>query len=82
MHSNINLDFSDVLIIFTFKHTGKSWTGIPIGVSNMAKFLSEYNCFSCLNKHISYEQIPHDLDNNFFSISTGISKQLSLFLFA
>ncbi len=69
---------------YHFKHSGRSWTGIPIMAANMdgvgtfgiAKELQKHNLFTCLVK--SYE--PDDFDTTelhpeYVAISTGIGKK-------
>jgi GMP reductase len=50
----------DITRTFTFRHTGKTWTGTPIIASNMltgtfamAHALSKYNMMTALHKHYS-----------------------------
>ena len=48
---------------FNFNHTGKSWTGIPISVSNMdttgtfemALEAAKYNLMTCIHKYYNLE---------------------------
>ena len=58
----------DLTRTFTFLHSKRTWTGIPIvaanmdtiGVSKMANALSPYRCVTCMHKFISkgeYDQI-------------------------
>jgi len=66
---------------YTFKHSRKEWTGIPIMAANMdgvgtfqmAKALSEYNMFTCITKQNSpkdwYNQ--YQSDQNYIAVSTG-----------
>ena len=71
---------------FTFKHSKKTWTGVPIMASNMdgvgtfamAKALQNHNMFTCLVK--SYEKDDwiansNDLDIEYFAVSTGTSQK-------
>ena len=54
---------------FTFKHTGVSWSGVPIVASNMstigtlemAKALSPLDCCVCLHKFYPYEELIEQL---------------------
>lgn len=65
---------------FIFKHSGKKWRGIPIMVSNMSSIssiemvrrLSEFKMITVLHKYIKVEEIPEDLNPDYFAISTGI----------
>lgn len=49
---------------FTFKHSGLTWTGIPIMAANMdtvgtfeiAKVFGEYKMFTCIHKHYSVDE--------------------------
>lgn len=76
---------SEVNIIreFTFKHSGKKWFGVPIIVSNMdttgtikmAQSLQKHKIITCLHKYHKADDIPQDLDRDYYSISTGISKE-------
>jgi IMP dehydrogenase/GMP reductase len=65
----------------TFKHSDYKWKGIPIIVSNMdttgtiemARELQKYKVITCLHKYYKADDIPDDLDPNYFMISTGIT---------
>jgi guanosine monophosphate reductase len=64
---------------FYFHNSNRSWCGIPIIVANMdttgtiemAKQCQKYNIMTCLHKFYKAEDIPDDLDRNYFMISTG-----------
>ena len=64
---------------FYFHNSNRSWCGIPIIVANMdttgtiemARQCEKYNIITCLHKFYKAEDIPHDLDRNYFMISTG-----------
>ena len=64
-----------------FKHSPYIWKGVPIIVSNMdttgttemARKLQEYKVITCLHKYYTVDDIPYDLDPDYFMISTGIS---------
>jgi GMP reductase len=64
-----------------FKHSPYVWKGVPIIVSNMdttgtiemAKTLQEYKIITCLHKYYVAEDIPDDLNPDYFMISTGIT---------
>jgi GMP reductase len=66
---------------FTFKHSGRSWTGVPIAVSNMdmtgtvemARELQKHKMLTCLHKYYTWDQIPADLDPEYYAASVGIS---------
>jgi GMP reductase len=66
---------------FTFKHSGRSWTGVPIVVANMdmtgtiemARALQAHKMITCLHKYYTWEQIPDDLDPEYYAASVGIS---------
>lgn len=70
---------ADVTNTFTFRHSGKKWTGVPIVPSNMdtigtiemAESLTPYKLPTCLHKF--YKKIPAYLDNDFYMVSTGIT---------
>lgn len=69
---------------YTFKHSGNTWTGIPIMASNMdgvgtfemANELQRHNMFTCLVKSYGLEKFKEE-NNNFIrdwtAVSTGIS---------
>jgi GMP reductase len=67
----------DLTRTFTFKHSGTSWTGVPIMASNMdgvgtwamASKLAEHNMFTCLVK--SYNWM--DWTANYRSINPGLA---------
>jgi GMP reductase len=70
---------------FTFMHTGKSWTGIPVMAANMdtvgtfemALALQKHRLFTAIHKHYSLEQWQGFLQNapegieNSIAVSTG-----------
>ncbi len=70
----------DLNVTYTFKHTGITWTGVPIiaanmdgvGTVEMAEALEEYDLLTTLVKTTS--TIPEDLSSNNYIISTGTSK--------
>jgi GMP reductase len=60
----------DITRTFTFRHTGKTWTGVPVIASNMltgtfemASSLSEYNMMTALHKHYSAHELIHWFSN-------------------
>lgn len=65
---------------FTFKHSKRSWTGIPIMVANMdttgtiemAKELQKFKMITCLHKYYKADDIPDDLNPDYYAVSTGI----------
>jgi GMP reductase len=65
---------------FKFKYSKYSWTGIPIIVSNMdttgtvemAQELQKHKVITCLHKHYKWEDIPLDLDKDYYAVSCGI----------
>lgn len=65
--------------IFTFKHSGTVWRGVPImaanmdgvGTIDMARALQEQELFTCLTKDTA--EIPHELNPYRYAISTGTS---------
>ena len=70
---------------YTFKHSHKQWTGVPIMAANMdgvgtlemAHALYQHNMFTCLVKNIdtSYFQTTlEDIGGNYFAVSTGTSE--------
>ena len=66
---------------FTFLHSKRTWTGIPLMVANMDttgtfeiyNILKEYKIITCLHKHYNVEDYPIDLDPNYYTLTTGIS---------
>jgi IMP dehydrogenase/GMP reductase len=64
-----------------FKHSSYVWKGVPIIVSNMdttgtiemARKLQEFKVITCLHKYYTADDIPNDLDPDYFMISTGIT---------
>ena len=64
-----------------FKHSPYVWKGVPIIVSNMdttgtvemARKLQEYKVITCLHKYYTVDDIPDDLNPDYFMISTGIT---------
>jgi GMP reductase len=65
-----------------FKYSDETWTGVPIIVSNMdttgtiemAKVLQKYKVLTCLHKFYTEDDIPDDLDKNYYMISSGTSE--------
>jgi GMP reductase len=73
---------------FTFRHTGKSWTGVPIMASNMdttgtfqiAKVFAEYKMITVLHKYYEAKEIIQFVDENptltpYIAISSGATEQ-------
>lgn len=71
---------------YTFKHSQKTWTGVPImaanmdgvGTINMALSLQKQGLFTCLVKSLSTEDVlgyQGQMNPNHFAISTGTSKR-------
>lgn len=69
---------------FTFKHSGQSWTGVPImaanmdgvGTQEMALALSEFGMFTCLTKdHEISDFIEPGPNANNFAVSTGTREE-------
>jgi len=64
-----------------FKHSPYVWRGVPIIVSNMdttgtiemALKLQEYKIITCLHKFYRADDIPDNLNPDYFMISTGIT---------
>ena len=77
----------DLRRTFNFKNSGKTWTGVPIMVSNMdttgtfemATKLYDHKMITCIHKHKSLNQWAEFLRNhdntilNHIAISIGIS---------
>jgi GMP reductase len=70
---------------FTFKHSKKTWKGIPIMAANMdgvgtihiAESLQKHGLFTCLVKSYGLDDLNQHikrLDPNYFAVSTGTSK--------
>jgi IMP dehydrogenase/GMP reductase len=67
---------------FTFKYSNKKWRGVPIMVANMdttgtiemARELSKFKIITCLHKFYSADDIPDDLDRDYYAVSTGINE--------
>jgi len=63
----------------TFFHSKRKWKGIPIMIANMdttgtiemAKEAQKYHIITCLHKFYNAEDIPDDLDRNYFTVSIG-----------
>lgn len=71
----------DVKRTFTFKHSGRTWTGVPVVVSNMdttgtiqmAQALQEHGMITCLHKfHRPGDLDGANLDPDHFALTTGI----------
>lgn len=67
---------------FVFHHSKRLWKGIPILIANMdttgtiemARETQKYHMITCLHKFYKAEDIPDDLDRNYFMISIGTRK--------
>lgn len=72
----------------TFKHSGRTWTGIPIMTSNMDtvgtiamyKVLSKYKMITCFHKFYTLEDLmplyrSGELDPKYYMLTTGIREQ-------
>jgi GMP reductase len=65
-----------------FKYAQVSWSGVPIMVSNMdttgtiemAKALQEYKIITCLHKYYTADDIPDDLNREYYAVSSGIQQ--------
>ena len=76
--SEVNLERT-----FTFCHSKRVWTGVPIIAANMdttgtietCRVLQKYKIITCLHKFYNPEDIPEDLDKNYYMISTGIGEK-------
>jgi len=63
-----------------FKYSPLEWTGIPIMVSNMdttgtiemAKEMSKQKIITCLHKYYNYQDIPLDLNRDYYAVTAGI----------
>jgi GMP reductase len=68
-------------VTYTFKHSGHTWTGIPIIASNMdgvgtiqmVEALAKYNMLTCIVK--TEDKLPNPSLNNNYIISTGTNKE-------
>ena len=71
---------------FSFKHSGRDWTGIPImasnmdgvGTFNMARELYKHRMFTCLVKTYDttdYDALVDKQGGNYFAVSTGTSEK-------
>lgn len=70
---------------FNFKHSGRTWTGVPIISSNMDtvssidmfKALSSHKCITCFHKYIDINEIvkvcKEGYSSEYFMLSTGIT---------
>lgn len=65
-----------------FKYSTETWTGVPIMVSNMdttgtvemALELQKHKVITCLHKYYTYNDIPSELDKNYYAITSGIQE--------
>ena len=66
---------------FKFKYSPYEWSGVPIMVSNMdttgtvemARSLQNHKVITCLHKYYTWEDIPVDLNKDYYAVSIGIS---------
>jgi len=70
---------------FNFKHSGRTWTGVPIISSNMDtvssidmfKALSSQKCITCFHKYIDIDEVvavcKEGYSSEYFMLSTGIT---------
>ena len=74
----------DLTRTYEFKHSGWSWTGVPIMAANMdgvgtiemAQALYEHRMFTCLTKGYTedqFEDLVASSGGNYFAVSTGTS---------
>jgi GMP reductase len=69
----------DLVRTYTFKHTGKEWSGIPIMAANMdgvgtiamAIELEKHKMFTCLVKSLTSSETTLQLEPHHFAVSTG-----------
>lgn len=62
-----------------FEHSKRVWKGVPIIIANMdttgtvemARVCQKHHIITCLHKFHKAEDIPNDLDRNYFMISIG-----------
>ena len=65
-----------------FYHSNRDWKGIPIMVANMdttgtvamARETQKHHIITCLHKFHKAEDIPYDLDRNYYMVSIGTRK--------
>jgi GMP reductase len=65
---------------FTFKHSKRTWTGVPIAVSNMdmtgtvemALELQKHKMFTCLHKYYNADDLPDELNPEYYAVTIGI----------
>lgn len=75
--SEVNLERTMI-----FKHSRYQWTGVPIIVANMdttgtvemARALEKFKVITCLHKYHKWEDIPEDLNKDYYAVSTGIGE--------
>ena len=68
---------------FIFKHSKRIWHGVPVVVANMdttgtiqmTRVLQKYKMITCLHKFYTVDEIPDDLDPDYYAISTGITEK-------
>ena len=66
----------------TFCHSKQTWKGIPIMIANMdttgtvemAREAQKHHIITCLHKFHTSDDIPDDLDRNYFMVSIGTRK--------
>lgn len=77
--SDVNLERT-----FSFKNSGRIWTGIPIMASNMdttgsfemARALAKHHMFTCIHKHYTVEEWLENIDTlntEYIALSIGIT---------
>jgi len=65
---------------FTFRHSKRTWKGVPIMVANMDctgtiemyQTLSKYKMITCLHKFYEPEDYPLDMNPDYYMITSGI----------
>lgn len=70
-------------VTLKFKHSDRHWVGVPIMIANMdttgtieiCRVAQKYKIITCLHKFYKADDIPDDLDPDFFAISTGTRKE-------
>jgi len=66
-----------------FEHSKRVWKGVPIIIANMdttgtvemARVCQKHHIITCLHKFHKAEDIPDDLDRNYFMVSIGTRKK-------
>jgi len=65
-----------------FKYSPLEWVGVPIMISNMdttgtiemAREMQKYKIITCLHKYYTFNDIPEDLNRDYYAVTSGMKE--------